>query len=129
MKATLYSAMAVFLLMISASAQSTETAHPHNAHEASQTSARETTASPQSNDVEQMRADLDRLKAVLNQMRTNLAFVQTSQTPLKHQFELEIEMWRVMLGDMERRVQRLRGARTSGVVLPDTVPLRQNSRQ
>jgi hypothetical protein len=114
MKATLYSAMAVFLLMISASAQSTETARPHNAHEASQASARETTTSPESNDVEQTRADLDRLKVVLNQMRTNLAFVQTSQTPLKHQFELETDAWQVIVEQMDRRLKEMEERRTPG---------------
>ena len=114
MKATLYAAMAVFLLMISASAQSTETAHPHNAHEASQASAHETTASPESNDVEQMRADLDRLKVVLNQMRTNLAFVQTSQTPLKHQFELETDAWQVIVDQMDRRLKQMEERRSPG---------------
>jgi hypothetical protein len=80
-------------------------------------------------EIQSLNNDISRMRTLVQQMEMNLAFVQTSQTPLKHQFELEIEMWRVMLGDMERRVQRLRGARTSGVVLPDTVPLRQNSRQ
>jgi hypothetical protein len=38
-------------------------------------------------------------------MQTNLAFVDTSQSPLKHQFELDIEMWKVLISDMERRAQ------------------------
>src|SRR5258708_6959660 len=83
-------------------AQSTERTQPHGA---SQASAHETMASPESNDVEQMRADLDRLKVVLNQMRTNLAFVQTSQTPLKHQFELETDAWQVIVEQMDRRLK------------------------
>jgi hypothetical protein len=73
--------------------------------------------------------DIGRMRTLVQQMEMNLAFVQTTQTPLKHQFELEIEMWQVLLGDMERRVQHLRGGTTSGVVPPDTVPLRRDSRQ
>jgi len=80
-------------------------------------------------EVQALTNDISRMRTLVQQMEMNLAFVQTSQTPLKHQFELEIEMWRVMLSDMERRVQRLRGATTSGVVPPGTVPLRQDSRQ
>jgi len=51
-----------------------------------------------------MRADLQRMRAILAQMRTNLAFVQTTQTPLKHQFELECDMWEVLIADLEHRV-------------------------
>ena len=73
--------------------------------------------------------DIARMQSLVHQMENNLAFVQTTQTPLEHQFELEIEMWRVVLGEMERRVQRLRGTTTGGLVPPDAVPLRQDSRQ
>jgi hypothetical protein len=73
--------------------------------------------------------DITRMRSLVRQMEMNLAFVQTTQTPLKHQFELEIDMWRVILDGMERRVQRLRGTTTGGVVAPDTVPLRQDSRR
>jgi hypothetical protein len=73
--------------------------------------------------------DIARMQSLVHQMENNLAFVQTTQTPLKHQFELEIDMWRVELAGMERRVQRLRGTTTGGVVAPGTVPLRQDSRQ
>ena len=73
--------------------------------------------------------DVTRMRTLLQQMEMNLAFVQNTQTPLKHQFELEIDMWRAVLDGMERRLQRLRGTSTGGVVSPDTVPLRQDSRQ
>ena len=48
-----------------------------------------------------MKADLQRMRVILNQMRTNLAFVQNTATPLKHQFELENEMWQVVLDRMD----------------------------
>ena len=60
-----------------------------------------------SNDAEQLRADLQRLKIILNQMRSNLAFVQTTQTPLKHQFELDVDAWQVMVEQMNRRLERM----------------------
>ena len=65
-------------------------------------------SSPSSNDSEDvaaLRADISRLKALLTQMRTNLAFVQTSQTPLKHQFELEADAWQVIVEQMDRRLK------------------------
>ena len=44
------------------------------------------------------------MRIVLNQMRTNLAFVTTTTNPLKHQFELDIDMWQALLDQMQRRV-------------------------
>jgi GTP1/Obg family GTP-binding protein len=55
--------------------------------------------------------DIARMRSLLQQMEMNLAFVTTTQNPLKHQFELEMDMWRVVLDGMERRVQRIQ-ART-----------------
>jgi hypothetical protein len=36
--------------------------------------------------------------------------VQTSQTPLKHQFELEIDMWQVLLEQMDRRIDKMQSS-------------------
>ena len=55
-------------------------------------------------DAQAMREDLQRMKALVQQMQTNLAFVTTIQGPLKHQFELEIEMWQLEIARMERRL-------------------------
>jgi hypothetical protein len=52
-------------------------------------------------------ADAKKMRVILNQMRTNLAFVQNTQTPLKHQFELEIDMWQTLLDQMDRRIQEM----------------------
>jgi hypothetical protein len=49
------------------------------------------------------RQDLQRMRAILNQMRTNLGFVGSTTTPLNHQFQLEIDMWQALLDQMERR--------------------------
>ena len=86
-------------------------------------------ASVDQQELQALTNDIARMRSLVQQMEMNLAFVQTTQTPLKHQFELEIDTWRVVLDGMERRVQRLRGTTTGGVVPPDTVPLRQGSRQ
>ena len=51
-----------------------------------------------------LRDDLAKMKSLVQQMQTNLAFVTSTQGPLKHQFELEIEMWQLEIARMERRL-------------------------
>jgi hypothetical protein len=110
MKAILYSAAAWFLLVSVGGAQKenmqAQNPPPAGVH-ALPSSAKPDSADPDSGDIEQMRADLQQLKALLTQMRTNLAFVQTSQTPLKHQFELEADAWQVIVDQMDRRLKRM----------------------
>ena len=57
-------------------------------------------------DQQDLKTDLERMHALLGQMQRNVAFVSTGDTPLKHQFELEIEMWQLLLRDMEKKVDR-----------------------
>jgi hypothetical protein len=45
-------------------------------------------------------ADLDRMRILLEQMQENLGMVQNLNTPLRHQFELEIEMWQLVFKQM-----------------------------
>jgi septal ring factor EnvC (AmiA/AmiB activator) len=61
-------------------------------------------ASPTRSDVQELRKDLEKMRAIVQQMEANLAFVDTTQSPLKHQFQLEIDMWRAVIGQMERRL-------------------------
>jgi len=51
-----------------------------------------------------MQKDLQRMHVLLAQMQKNAAFVSPGDTPLKHEFELEIEMWQLLLKDMDQRV-------------------------
>ena len=53
----------------------------------------------------ELASDLQRMRVLVNQMQVNLGFVQTTNTPLRHQFELEIEMWEVLIEQMERRLE------------------------
>jgi hypothetical protein len=63
------------------------------------------TRSDQTNAVRtDLRTDLEKMHVLLGQMQRNVAFVSIGDTPLKHQFELEIEMWQLLLRDMERKV-------------------------
>jgi len=59
---------------------------------------------PSFEDLQALREDLQKMKALVQQMQTNLAFVTSTQGPLKHQFELEIEMWQLEIARMERKL-------------------------
>lgn len=64
-----------------------------------------TSAAPLSaEDKQQLKSDLDHMKVLVQQMQKNLAFVTNGETPLKHEFELEIEMWQIMIRQMETRL-------------------------
>jgi len=67
--------------------------------------------SVEDSEIQGMKSDVQRMRMILNQMRTNLAFVDTTQSPLKHQFELETDMWQMMLDQMDRRIVALEGSR------------------
>jgi hypothetical protein len=56
-------------------------------------------------EVQALQADLQRMHVLVHQMQLNLAAVTSMQDPLKHQFELEIEMWQILQNQMERRVR------------------------
>ena len=53
---------------------------------------------------EALRADIARMKSLVQQMELNLAFVDTTQSQLKHQFQLEIDIWKVMIVHMEKQL-------------------------
>ena len=57
-----------------------------------------------------MRQDLRRMRSLLDQMRTNLGSLPPGPTPLKHQFELEIDMWQTLIDHMENAVQASQAA-------------------
>jgi hypothetical protein len=60
-----------------------------------------------SDQLEAMQADSKKMHVILNQMQTNLAFVTNTNDPLKHQFELEVEMWQMLLSQMDRRIEEM----------------------
>ncbi len=92
-------------LLLAAAAQSTKPKEqPPSTRPAAQS-----VAAPAADQAEldALKADLLRMNSLLNQMRTNLGYVSTTTQPLRHQFELEIDMWQLQIGQMERRLQRL----------------------
>lgn len=86
-----------------AQAQSNTSPEPHLSFP--QKTARESHSQPaRREDLQALREDLTRMKALVQQMQSNLAFVDTTQSPLKHQFQLEIDMWQTLITQMERRL-------------------------
>jgi hypothetical protein len=70
-------------------------------------------ASKEQAEIAAMKADLKQMQVILNQMANNLAFVSDTQSPLKHQFQLEIEMWQVVMMRMQQRIDRLEGKKSA----------------
>jgi len=60
-------------------------------------------ANARASDAQALRDDIKRMRALVGQMESNLAFVDTTQSPLKHQFQLDIDMWNIVINQMERR--------------------------
>jgi uncharacterized membrane protein len=58
-----------------------------------------------SDDARSEKDDIRKMRSLVQQMETNLAFVDNTQSPLKHQFQLEIDMWKVLLNNMEKRAK------------------------
>jgi hypothetical protein len=56
-------------------------------------------------DREELRRDIQAMQTLVDQMNKNLASVATGETPLKHQFRLQIDMWNLILRRMEKRLQ------------------------
>jgi TolA-binding protein len=68
------------------------------------------TASPASgstDDLAAMKADLAKMRVLVTQMQNNLGVTTTSTTPLYHQFDLQIQMWQLLIAQMERRIDRI----------------------
>lgn len=61
-------------------------------------------SAPNQSDIQELRQDIQRMKSLVQQMEMNLAFVDTTQSPLKRQFQLEIDMWKTEITRMERRL-------------------------
>jgi hypothetical protein len=78
-----------------------------NAAKPATDSTSQTAHSQNSDQLEAMRADSTKMHVILNQMQSNLAFVTNTNDPLKHQFELEVEMWQMLLNQMDRRIEEM----------------------
>jgi hypothetical protein len=62
------------------------------------------------NTIDALKADLQRMRTLLAQLKTNAGFAANVTTPLYHQFELENAMWQVELDHLQRHVDALERA-------------------
>jgi hypothetical protein len=59
-----------------------------------------------SDEARALQGDIKRMRALVQQMQQNMAFVDNTQSPLKHQFQLEIDAWSTLIDQMERRARK-----------------------
>lgn len=89
----------VFISAMTLAAQQHNSTPPiaasHSAHEAAGTV-------PQTKDLS---ANLARMRALLQRMQSNLPAVASGQSPLEHEFQLEIEMWQLLIDQMDAQVK------------------------
>jgi hypothetical protein len=95
----------IVVLVVAAMAQAPTPSPKHESHAPSMAENQQ--------EAQALAQDIARMRSLLQQMEMNLALVTTSQNPLKHQFELDIQMWRIVLDGMERRAQAMRGGQPS----------------
>jgi hypothetical protein len=105
MRAFIFPVILFFSTSLLAGQVTQETASPEKAATEKTQAARGNPSSMSAEEAAALREDIARMRAILGQMETNLAFVDTTQSPLKHQFQLEIDMWNTVITDMERRLK------------------------
>ena len=69
-----------------------------------------TISTPPADNLQALKSDAEQMRLLINQMRNNLGFIQNTTTPLHHQFELEIDMWQLLLEQMQRHINALETA-------------------
>lgn len=77
------------------------------------------TANPSVHDQESaeladIKADLAKMQSLLNQMQTVFALVGNPTSPANHELELNIDMWRILVNQMKRRVDRMEQRQAGG---------------
>jgi predicted RNase H-like nuclease (RuvC/YqgF family) len=100
--------LACISFLLSAGVAESQSGKGSTSHAAQKSSTESRSTAAQAEDLQSLRENITRMKALVQQMETNLSFVDTTQSPLKHQFQLEIDMWRTLITDMERRLAQSR---------------------
>ncbi len=88
---------------------SSQTRTPGAASGASRIAQENTRDADQTNSAEiaELKTDIANMQSVLNQMQANFALVGNPTTPVNHILELNIDMWRMVIDQMQRRVRSL----------------------
>lgn len=61
----------------------------------------------QPNELGDMKDDLAKMQALLNQMQAVFPLVGNPTSPANHELQLNIDMWRILINQMQRRVERM----------------------
>jgi TolA-binding protein len=101
MPARMLFACIIFVLLLTASESSSQTGASGTPAQAA------SSASGPTDDLAAMKADLAKMRVLVTQMQNNLGVTTTSTTPLYHQFDLQIQMWQLLIAQMERRIDRI----------------------
>jgi hypothetical protein len=91
----------ILLLSLNSAAAARQTVRENAA--SGQDASRQADAESHSGETPDLRTDVEKMRTLLGQMQRNVAFVSAGDTPLKHQLQLEIEMWELLLRDMEKK--------------------------
>lgn len=59
------------------------------------------------NELADTKADVAKMQSLLNAMQANFALVGNPTSPANHELGLNMDMWRVLIDRMQRRVERL----------------------
>jgi len=68
---------------------------------------RPTLHAPEADELTNMKDDLAKMVALLNQMQAVFPLVGNPTSPANHELQLNIEMWRILINQMQRRVDRM----------------------
>lgn len=74
-----------------------------DAQDSAKSAAQANTNQTSRTDDKPLRSDIEKMRILLGQMQRNVAFVSPGDTPLKHQLQLEIEMWQILIRDIEKK--------------------------
>ena len=68
----------------------------------------------QADELTAMKDDLAKMQSLLNQMQAVFALVGNPTSPANHELELNIDMWRILINQMQRRVDRMEKTNAGG---------------
>lgn len=68
----------------------------------------------QQTELTDVKADLAKMQSLLNQMQAVFPMVGNPTAPANHELELNIEMWRILINQMQTRIERMEQKQEAG---------------
>lgn len=65
----------------------------------------------EADELAQMKDDLAKMQSLINQMQAVFPLVGNPTSPANHELELNIDMWRILVNEMQRHVERMEATR------------------